>query len=482
MSDFMQKNKALVGVLGFTSVVAVVMIALVAMKYQAIGAKIDEIDDIGKEIDSITSATKPRIVTENARLINEDAKALEAKTKTLQRVFGGIYDPAFDAFLKEFKAETSNEAFNKAVADVTRATMAKTLADIIKDEDAAVVFYPTVAMKEKLFAEMKNAAVKAPRGLSDEEAERFAAVAAERFDAAYSIFCSELAKIALEKVDAKNVAAKAMFLQVLGLPRSFEDTLSFTTYLTDYAQQLVQSKAIPFEREIQNNKNHVMEILLDREVKKDAASQDVKLALDNIPYIVTRCQIYENLFTNMKNAGVKYIALKRKGSDKPEPVKVEGREVAFSAYPYEMVVRGTLPQIRDFANKLHQEYQNNRVYVVDSFVLSTDSGESAEADPTKRSVEVANSIRIIEELKKSEEIKAKAMEAAAAAAANADDNADRQNAELAQEARKAAVRLEKNYGAATVGANNQVFATFHINYIVFIGDQLDNNKKARERR
>ncbi|MBO5959862.1 MAG: L-serine ammonia-lyase, iron-sulfur-dependent, subunit alpha, partial [Lentisphaeria bacterium] len=190
-----------------------------------------------------------------------------------------------------------------------------------------------------------------------------------------------------------------------------------------------------------------MEILLDREVKKDAASQDVKLALDNIPYIVTRCQIYENLFTNMKNAGVKYIALKRKGSDKPEPVKVEGREVAFSAYPYEMVVRGTLPQIRDFANKLHQEYQNNRVYVVDSFVLSTDSGESAEADPTKRSVEVANSIRIIEELKKSEEIKAKAMEAAAAAAANADDNADRQNAELAQEARKAAVRLEKNYGA-----------------------------------
>ena len=267
MSDFMQKNKALVGVLGFTSVVAVVMIALVAMKYQAIGAKIDEIDDIGKEIDSITSATKPRIVTENARLINEDAKALEAKTKTLQRVFGGIYDPAFDAFLKEFKAETSNEAFNKAVADVTRATMAKTLADIIKDEDAAVVFYPTVAMKEKLFAEMKNAAVKAPRGLSDEEAERFAAVAAEIFDAAYSIFCSELAKIALEKVDAKNVAAKAMFLQVLGLPRSFEDTLSFTTYLTDYAQQLVQSKAIPFEREIQNNKNHVMEILLDREVK-----------------------------------------------------------------------------------------------------------------------------------------------------------------------------------------------------------------------
>ena len=52
------------------------------------------IDNINGKINAITAQTNPRVVKANAVRINEDAAALEQKTKEQQRVFGCYLDPA----------------------------------------------------------------------------------------------------------------------------------------------------------------------------------------------------------------------------------------------------------------------------------------------------------------------------------------------------------------------------------------------------
>ncbi|MBR3707482.1 MAG: hypothetical protein IKM17_00530, partial [Lentisphaeria bacterium] len=115
MSDFIKKNMPLVAVLGITVVVAAVLIVLVVMQYDMINEKMTNIDKINREIDSITSQTNPRVVRENAKLINEDAVALQQKTKEQQRVFGCYLDPALQVFIDTLKKGAESEEFKEAV-------------------------------------------------------------------------------------------------------------------------------------------------------------------------------------------------------------------------------------------------------------------------------------------------------------------------------------------------------------------------------
>lgn len=478
MVEFLKKNKPTVITLGTALLIALVLIVMVVVCYTKIEEKIAKIDQQNSEIQRITSATNPRIVTENARRIKNDASELEAKTKTIQRVFGAIYDPAFDAFLDALRKNAgSNEELQKAMASLSRADFASELNAMVSEMETDDAFFPSEDFRKGLFTQLiKSVVITAPESLEYEARAEYEKAAAACFDAAFLVFKENLKKIAFEEIT--DDCAYGMFLQDLGLPRSFVDSAQFNSYLDHYADWLNTQKCIPFEYGGRGQKDIVKDILLGREIKPgDAAmTPTASVARDRIPYIVARCQIYENLFSNMTKAGVLFVSLKRDGDDKPDFLKDDSENsIPFCAYTYDMVVRGTPDQVRNFANNLHQEYRNNRVYDITSLTLSVDrpSERQADASPTKRSVDITRSLKMIEDRKKlvAEEARRSAAEAEAGEGASAEiDQASLLNEQF----------LDANYGAATIGANNQIYAVFKIRYIVFIGDQLDN-KNGKER-
>ncbi|MBR4884758.1 MAG: hypothetical protein IKZ33_05530, partial [Lentisphaeria bacterium] len=136
----------------------------------------------------------------------------------------------------------------------------------------------------------------------------------------------------------------------------------------------------------------------------------------------------------------------------------DAEDNGYSTFSTELEVRGTLPQIRDFANKLHQEYKNNRVYLVTYLNLSCDRNEDARKADSTHSKEIANTMSYVKLLNTIPE-----------------ENAG--NEEQIKQAQKNKSIVNDNWGAALIGVNDEVYAVFHINYIVFTGDQIMNAKK-----
>ena len=210
--------------------------------------------------------------------------------------------------------------------------------------------------------------------------------------------------------------------------------------------------------EMDNNESRITNLFTGRRgvTDEDEESNDAalnKIGNKNIPYIMTRIQIYENLIKNMSEAGVKLVSLYRAGSYLPD-----AEDNGYSTFSTELEVRGTLPQIRDFANKLHQEYKNNRVYLVTYLNLSCDRNEDARKADSTYSKEIANTMSYVKLL-------------------NTIPDENTGNEEQIKQAQKNKSIVNDNWGAALIGVNDEVYAVFHINYIVFTGDQIMNAKK-----
>lgn len=450
MSEFIKKNMTLVVVLGVTALIALVLIFMVVMQYQTINEKMLSIDTINGQINAITAQTNPRVVKQNAVRIKEDAAALEQKTKEQQRVFGCFLDSAVNAFIETLRKEAVSDDFKKFAGEMTLKSLHDILAGKVRDMGRDFKpENPGIDDLKKLYAAVEDEIL-----ASANEQDKAA------YKKAFAAFAAEAAKETMEDLSSDKdeySAQRAVFLQALGLPRSFENALKFAPYFSKYTLDLVAGKKIPFANmEMDNNESRITTFFTGRrgfsgddEETGDAALN--KISNKNIPYIMTRIQIYENLIKNMKDAGVKLVSLYRAGSYLPD-----AEDNGYSTFSTEIEVRGTLPQIRDFANRLHQEYKNNRVYLVTYLNLSCDNAAEVKDSKDGYSKEIANTMNYVKLLNSQE--------------ASASE-------EQAKQAQKNKDIINDNWGAALIGVNDEVYAVFHINYIVFTGDQITNAKK-----
>lgn len=450
MSEFIKKNMTLVVVLGVTALIALVLIFMVVMQYQTINEKMLSIDTINGQINAITAQTNPRVVKQNAVRIKEDAAALEQKTKEQQRVFGCFLDSAVNAFIETLRKEAVSDDFKKFAGEMTLKSLHDILAGKVRDMGRDFKpENPGIDDLKKLYAAVEDEIL-----ASANEQDKAA------YKKAFAAFAAEAAKETMEDLSSDKdeySAQRAVFLQALGLPRSFENALKFAPYFSKYTLDLVAGKKIPFANmEMDNNESRITTFFTGRrgfsgddEETGDAALN--KISNKNIPYIMTRIQIYENLIKNMKDAGVKLVSLYRAGSYLPD-----AEDNGYSTFSTEIEVRGTLSQIRDFANRLHQEYKNNRVYLVTYLNLSCDNAAEVKDSKDGYSKEIANTMNYVKLLNSQE--------------ASASE-------EQAKQAQKNKDIINDNWGAALIGVNDEVYAVFHINYIVFTGDQITNAKK-----
>lgn len=452
MSDFIKKNMPLVAVLGITVVVAAVLIVLVVMQYDMINKKMTNIDKINREIDSITSQTNPRVVRENAKLINEDAVALQQKTKEQQRVFGCYLDPALQVFIDTLKKGAESEEFKEAVKGMT----VETLHGILEKKVGEINTVNPQAQELKKIYQAVEAEILASANEADKAA----------YKKAFDAFIASASQQTLENLNDENsdfAVKEAVFLQALGLPRSFEK-IKFAAYFAKYADDLVRNRKIPFANEKDNTSEQIKTYffttgeLLTVDDDEEGGVQLDKINAFNIPHAMTRIQIYENLILNMKETGLRLISLRREHDFMPDELGDDLRP--YDTYKTQIRVCGTMSQIREFANRLHQEYQNNRVYLVKSMSIDCDDSQKVAQTGRKQknySREISQTLGYVK-IQETEKMQV----------------AEDENTAKIREQNKAYLA---SIGAPLLGVNDKVYAVFCIDYIVFTGDQVMNAKK-----
>ena len=161
----------------------------------------------------------------------------------------------------------------------------------------------------------------------------------------------------------------------------------------------------------------------------------------------------------MSASGLKLVTLHRANDYKPDVVE---ENEPYVRYRTVVKVRGSLKQIREFSNLLHQEYLKNRVYRVTYMSLSSDDPDKKEK-PGRKQKDYSSEVT--------------------QALAYADMQRVELGLDVAAEAEGGESKREKNkvyldsIGAPLLGIDDRVYAVFHIEYIVFTGDQITNAKK-----
>ncbi len=495
MADFVRKNMMLVIFLGITAVAAVVLVIMDIDRYYNIGGSIEKIEADGQKIQDINDTGREapgefkdnpewteekreeefakwnknrrdtRIVSGNADLILQDAAELKQKTWETQRIYGHAYDHAFGKFLNVLKS-AQDEKVKEIFADLNIRSAQKKLEDCVKGKPFTRYSKDEQA---KLFLDLRNEICKAPRSVKDAKEKAAAeSEAAALFDKAFAEFAKEVQSMTVEDFQNTTLGnpAQSLFLQVLGIPRFFNDSAMYSAYVDKLAGELVEKQAIPGKtRKLADWQ--IRNILMG--YQKDNQQVQPPPPQDNIPAYMTRIQIFENIFAQMKKAGLSDLDYLT-----PEG-EVMGERIGndYRAYSFKISVSGTLPEIRKFLNGLHQAYRENRVYRMNNLVLERldsiskdSSGRRTAAADAAKSGEITLSVSVIEKFigiaDRREKLEAD-KKAGKVVAGN-----DKQQLKDETE--------DPDYGAVSFGVNDQIAATFDFDYVIYTGDMITETK------
>lgn len=371
ISDFYNKNKALVIFLILTLIAAAVLIAMCLSTCDHINSAIIEIKDKGALVETINNKgkpkdrTNPKIVKGNAARIKKDAADLADKTRELQRVCSQGYDsffinafcaegmPEFGAYLKAFDSVTDRKEFK--------------VVDYIKK--------PSYSKLNKIFDAVRSEIAKddAAQKLFDDAFVKFKEVLATQT-------AEDLKQFESSAESAQDLPVKAIFLQVLGLPR----TINSDNYLP-YRNRLWES----FAHAYASDKNKFVSATeLERMMKNKRDDEDTsdrgvmgqqsesKPVQPNVVHLCKLFQIYELVLQKVKE-------VRLEGAYKgdftliqcapPKNIEFGYKDLGngYLAYQIDLTVRGTLADVRAFVNKLHSAYKQNHVFAMYNFSLKS---------------------------------------------------------------------------------------------------------------
>ena len=318
----------------------------------------------------------------------------------------------------------------------------------------------SVEEEKALFGRIRSTLIKAPASIKGEDLATYEMMAALRFDRAFRVFREKVQPITAEDMlDEKNPGpAIAAFLQVLGIQRTMGGT-DFSIYNEKLQERLFATDAIPLISAYK--KNMIASIMMNLDLGKDQLSGKESLIQkippdENIPHIVRRFQIYEDLFGRMKKAKITtLISLKPSG-------KISGTlNGSYRTYTFDVTVRGTMPQIRALFNDMHQAYKENRVYALSgvSFELfrhkddQTDTVTESDHPDVQKALNLRSAFCKPPDPKKSSDSQKSAKKDAPLLPAVELDPVD-----------------DPMYGMAFLGTNAYVVVSFTFSYVIYVGD------------
>ncbi len=520
----MAKNKGLMFVFAITGVIALALIYLNAQVFIGILNDIDQITENGEEITEIRESGSPspgtfeeyyedycklnegkkgasreaalarwqnlrrdtRSVPENAERIEAEAEALKAETRELRRFYGHPYDSAFGIFLDNLKI---NQQPDDEIQQLVTRNMEKwNSIDAVRK--AFLNVRKTVAKKNNLsiseqrtlFRNLKAEILKPQRKIAPEMQEAYAKAAEKRFDTAFNEFKKELEKLTLEPVlntSSDFAVAEALFMQVLGLPRTIDaDFGSYYKRFRDAVKSWDNKRLFP-EGDIKGGT--LCRVLEVYGRPKNREDEDYSVTDASIEPAFRTYQIYEDMFMRMRDSGIARLSdLKSDSSARDGKDEKNGCR----SYTFTVEVIGTLDSIRLFVNSLHNAYKDHRVYTIvpderGTLINITAFDErGAKSAAAKRDSDVKVPDEVSRALDKLAKLKESLMPKAAVAEDETDENAE--DTEVVEETAdtEAAVVPEaapevkditksEEYGMALIGRNELVKARFNVQYLIY---------------
>ena len=381
--EFIKKNMALVLVLAVTGLVSAYLIYMDWRKQDAVIKANADVTNLKGQIEELVKKS-PAPVADNLDMIRKDTAVMREKAQDLQRLFGKPLRLPLMKFA---------EALGLTEYEVA-----------IKFRDHCVS-----NPKEQDKGKLLDSFVKS---FGDEKAA-----------AAILAFKKSAQEHMLEEIVDSNI--KVVLLQALSVPRTMSPS-SCKEYIVK-TQELFAKAYAPL---ITNDTVSKLTLI-------DYASRVP--AHDEIPLIIRKLQLFEDLFGRLRDSGVSQLnSVEMLGS-------IMGDEVAkdYLKFSYRLKVTGEMQKIKNFVNLLQEAYKDNRVYSVKDIALQTAVDDTTKMDRTS-----VGSPRIIPNVRRG----------------------DSKDKDLAD--KEVPFEERPEYGQPVIGSSKLVNADIELDYFIFVGDEL----------
>ena len=414
MKQFILKNIVLVAILILTLIGSIVLIVLIEGKRQTVAGSMSDIEENVRKLESINSARKPNIVEQSEKMIKADTETLNKKNDEIYRFLGKPYRPALLKFIKNISspaelsvdlpldsslkasepkpkertegdedeeavsAESSEPtkeeldvfepASKRIVLSYDEETLRSMLAEIYRDvhqdsaDDGDTFVIPDSIQGERaqIFEKLFNQIIEAPEVVGSARAQKFREAAAKKFAQAFAIFREEIQELTLENVTDR--VARDIFLDALGLPRLMR-TRDCKNYIDYLYEKYLSSDIIPGlpEDDPIEKERRVQEFIYGKYLNRQA-----RPVADNVIPILRNFQIKEDLFSRMKEVGIKQLLSMMTAGDFRGTSLDGDAEGPILSFSYELEMTASLEAIDKFINSLQSAYKSGRVYVVKS--------------------------------------------------------------------------------------------------------------------
>lgn len=390
--EFVKKNMVFVIVLAVTAIASAYLIYMDIKMHGEVAQSNAEVEKRRTEIDELNKK-KPAPIQENLDMIKADADLLKDKSQELQRIFGKPYREALLEFakvlgMKEMELlDKFKSHYNKDIRVIDRYEI---LESFLKD-------------------------------LSDEKRD---------VEAAKLAFKKAVQPHTVEPIAESNF--RDILLHALGLPRTMTPTIC-----KNYVSDMIEGMANPKQAQVPGAPTAEV-------IKRFTFDFQTRVPpQDEIVPIVRHMQVYEDIFSRMRQTGVTQLESMERLN------LVHGDEVSkdYLKFSYRVKLNGEMQRIRDFINNLQDAYKENRVYVIRDLALQCMVDETGKA--RERSVAPADP-RVSSSQKK---------------------GPGEQSG--SEDSKKPADPTEdKDYGKVIIGDNKLVQAELELDYYIFIGDEL----------
>lgn len=385
--EFVKKNVALVVVLLVTLLVSAYLIFMDWRKQHAVIKINNDITLLKSNIDDFAKKS-PAPVNDNLEMIRKDTELMREKTQELQRLFGKPLRASLIAFAEALGLSETD--LNKKFREYCVANPKES--DKIKLLDG---FLKSLNLPE------------------------------EKVRAAYLAFIKTAQPRMVEEIRPES-NAKVLLLQALGVPRTMSPTIC-----KDYIIKTQELFAKAFSPLV--TVDNVSKLTLIDYLSKVPTH-------DEIPVIIRKLQLFEDLFARLVESGVTQInSVEMLGS-------ITGDEIVkdYLRFSYRLRVSGDMQSVKNLVNLLQDATKDNRVYSVKDISLQAQVDDAAKLDRSAASV----APRVM------------------TASPRRDANPQQpQEAELPFEQRA-------DYGVPVIGSNKLVNADIELDYFIYIGDEL----------
>lgn len=463
MIKFLKKNIIFFTVFFIVMLVSLVLLCLDITMYFEIAERNIQTKESHDKIEGII---KKEIspVGKNAENINLDRIAVKKKVNQIQRRFGSPYRRFLLKFVDECKLDedTVINSFKTHFEEYRHKSGDKEepLADILNRYPHTIndkIFFRFMDEYRSKLAlilsrrEAKKLAKKKKDNNYDETKVKVAQKDLTKINTAFRNFFENMINEPLFTVEdlvpsdprIRRRTREDIFACALGLPRTKPQLFS-QSYLGQMQRAFVSRQLLPGVRDLDTVRNFTY---------KDYVSQPP--SVQAIPEIMLAMPVFEDVARRIRDVEGIIVNELRKTGPTPSPISDK-----YLRYTFKLKINCTLAKLRDFVNRLHEAYVDNRVYAVRWISVNGTSEEE------------------LEELKKildSSNVQNQTMADNRSRRGRIPRFRNRFNAPAAADAGAIAPYLnttDLKYASKIVGKQQEISAEIDFDYYIFIGERV----------